>query len=377
MDFLDRTYLASDTDDTDNSLIYDFEEGELLSSNDEDNLPNYTPRPFPDDHVPFSENIYLRKSKKVSPATIAQLQISELFNRNKASIAMHDKLIDIINAYVESVQPPPTAKLLHCWQFLDKMEKSFNTLDLKPTYGSVRLSTSNNRMVTVPVFDMKAMILSIVHNERLMRQENFAPGLDIFTGAVDRGYKENNNYGKFHTGDAWKPAVKRIVGTSKKYMPLGLVVFGDKSHTDQHGTLSLTPVTFTVTFFNHAMRNNPDAWRPMGYIPNLTHANVGGTKSSTKSQSEHYCIAYVLKSLIELSKGGGLEQKLWENRFTSNPSFICSLVILRDTTNGSVITTVANQVLVDRIAIVTAHLRICRIQTQHVSIPEQSNFVGH
>ena len=55
-DFSDGTYLASDTDD---SLIYDFEEEELSSSDDKDNLPNYTPRPFPDDHVPFSENIYL------------------------------------------------------------------------------------------------------------------------------------------------------------------------------------------------------------------------------------------------------------------------------------------------------------------------------
>ena len=173
-DFSDGTYLASDTDDTDDSLMYDFEEEELSSSDDEDNLPNYTPRPFPDDHVPFSENIYSRNSKKVSPATIVQLQISELLNRNKASIAMHDKLIDIINAYFESVQPPPTAKLLHCWQFLDKMEKLFNKSDLKPTYGSVHLT--NNTMVTVPVFDMKAMILSIVHDERLMHQENFAPG---------------------------------------------------------------------------------------------------------------------------------------------------------------------------------------------------------
>jgi hypothetical protein len=69
-------------------------------------------------------------------------------------------------------------------------------------------------MVTVPVFDMKAMILSIVHDDVLMRKENVAPGLDIFTGAVEGGYEGNLNYGEFHTGDAWKPAVKRIAGTS-------------------------------------------------------------------------------------------------------------------------------------------------------------------
>jgi hypothetical protein len=264
-DFSNETYIPSDTDrmeDNDDSLIYDFDDDALSISDDEDNIPNYTPRPFPDEHVPFSENIYHRKSKTHSPGTIAQLQISQLFNRNKASIAMHDELIDIINAYVESVNPSPTIKLLHRRQFLEKMENSFSTSDLKPTYGSVLLT--NNTMVTVPVFDMKAMILSIVHDQELMRKENFAPGLDIFTGEVDGGYEGNLNYGEFHTGDRWKPAVKRIVGTSKKYMPFGIIVFGDKSHTDLHGTLSLTPVTFTATFFNRAVRNNPDAWRPMG-----------------------------------------------------------------------------------------------------------------
>ncbi len=33
-------------------------------------------------------------------------------------------------------------------------------------------------------------------------------------------------------------------------MPVGLIVFGDKSHTDLHGVLSLTPIIFTFTFFN-------------------------------------------------------------------------------------------------------------------------------
>lgn len=169
---------------------------------------------------------------------------------------MHDELIDIINTYV--VHSPPPQKLLHHKQFLEKMEQKIDTSDMQPIYGSVRLT--NNSLVTVPVFDMKAMILSIVHDEVLMREENFAPGLDIFTGYVDPDCEENNSYGEIHTGDAWKHAVARFGGGEKKYMPLGLVVFGDKLHTDLHGTLSLTHITFTATFFNRGVRNNPDSW---------------------------------------------------------------------------------------------------------------------
>jgi hypothetical protein len=35
-------------------------------------------------------------------------------------------------------------------------------------------------------------------------------------------------------------------------MLVGLIVFGDKSHTDLHGALSLTPNIFTLTLFNCA-----------------------------------------------------------------------------------------------------------------------------
>ena len=89
-------------------------------------------------------------------------------------------------------------------------------------------------------------------------------------------------------------------------MPFGMIIFGDKSHTDLHGSLSTTPITFTATFFNSLVRNNPSCWRPMAYLPNLAHGKAGGGKSRDKVQDEHNCLAYALKSLVELSEAGGI-----------------------------------------------------------------------
>jgi len=60
-----------------------------------------------------------------------------------------------------------------------------------------------------------------------------------------------DKYGEVHTGDAWLPAWDRYC-QNKTDMLVGLVVFGDKSHTDLHRALSLTPIIFTLTPFNHA-----------------------------------------------------------------------------------------------------------------------------
>ena len=64
-------------------------------------------------------------------------------------------------------------------------------------------------------------------------------------------HPNNSKYGEIHTGDAWLPARNRFCPRINGHsMPVALIVFGDKSHTDLHGTLALTPVLFTLTLFN-------------------------------------------------------------------------------------------------------------------------------
>ena len=81
-------------------------------------------------------------------------------------------------------------------------------------------------------------------------------------------------------------------------MPIGMVVFGDKTYTDLHGTLSVTPF-FTLTFFNRAAWNNPSVWRPLAHILNLSHGRGETDKKnlSTKCQDERKCLAVAFKDL--------------------------------------------------------------------------------
>ena len=115
------------------------------------------------------------------------------------------------------------------------------------------------------------MILSLLTDESLMKEENFAPGYDIYTGEVDVQHPHNQNYREVHTGDAWKGVRDHCCGTEKEYMHIALIVFGNKTHTDLYGTLSITPVLFTLTLFNRVATNNPRFWRLFAYIPNLSH----------------------------------------------------------------------------------------------------------
>ena len=92
-------------------------------------------------------------------------------------------------------------------------------------------------------------------------------------------------------------------------MPVALIVFGDTSHTDLHCALSLTPVIFTLTMFNRTFRNNSNAWRPLGYIPNLSYGKnkADKTKTASKIQDEHTCLSAVFKSIRDIHNNGGFK----------------------------------------------------------------------
>jgi hypothetical protein len=90
-------------------------------------------------------------------------------------------------------------------------------------------------------------------------------------------------------------------------MPLGLIVFGDKLHTDFHGTLALIPIIFALTMFNRASRNNTNFWRPISYIPNLSYGKNKADRTMTlnKIQGEQNCLSIVLRSLREIHRNKG------------------------------------------------------------------------
>ncbi len=122
-----------------------------------------------------------------------------------------------------------------------------------------------------------------------MVDTNFA-GYDVLTGDVDVKNPSNDKYRAVPSGDAWIPARDRYCSNPQgPTMPVGLIVFGDKSQTNLQRTLSLTPIIFTLTLFNQTARNNTGFWRPIGYIPNLSYGKGTADRQSTsdKIQDKH------------------------------------------------------------------------------------------
>ncbi len=134
---------------------------------------------------------------------------------------------------------------------LNILAKAYNLIQLKPNIVNVPL-TNPSLFMAVAVFDLKASILDILHDEKLMLANNFAPGLDVFSGKC---IQPITHIGEVHTGYAYEKSHKFYCPNEGTDFPLPMMSFHDETHLDNHGCLTCIPFLWWPGFFKKEMRH--------------------------------------------------------------------------------------------------------------------------
>ncbi len=80
-------------------------------------------------------------------------------------------------------------------------------------------------VATVPIFDVKALLIAFLNDLLRMHQESVASNYDIFTG---KAKLPTSTLDEVHTGSHWEQARKKYCGDDPDEFPLALVCFYDK-----------------------------------------------------------------------------------------------------------------------------------------------------
>ena len=273
-------------------------------------LPSTTPNPFPCPiiHIgaPYNQNAVLPPSYRF------QIELQTILDKHRISLKVHDELVGLIKSHSNTCDnklPFSTNLLLNRNHFMTKLENIME-VSSKLKHKDVEVNLSSGGVASVAVYDLETMIMSLLTDERLMNPENIASGYDLFTGKSEG---DVHYLGEIHTGSAWEPARQRFCGDDPRNMPLGLVLFADKSHLDLHGSLSTLPIIFTLSCFNEQSRNSVNFWRPIAFIPNLNAGSLTSRNSKDKKndpaisvQDEHDCLRAAFESLRNLYQRGGI-----------------------------------------------------------------------
>lgn len=201
--------------------------------------------------------------------------------------------------------------------------------ELQMIYGYDQLYPKNNTDITLPntgvqvkliVFPFGQMLLSLLTDPVAMQPENLLFDFeDPFKKPVVGG--PDGMMDDFNTGEVHVAAHERYC-TKPNHVLCEIVVFLDKTHLDVKGKHTVEPVMFTPCIFNRRYRNQHNAWRPLGYIPNLDllapHANA-----EDKQRDYHFCLRIIMSELVAYQRLGGID---WI--FTRGDQMIeCSLQI--------------------------------------------------
>jgi len=152
----------------------------------------------------------------------------------------------------------------------------------------------NTSHASVAVFNVKARLLSILHDENLMQPQNFAKDYDIFTG---KSTVEITHYDEVHTGYLFEMARSHWCKNDPDAFPVPLIAFYDKTHVDVFGSLSCSPFIVWPSFFNMNCRRKKESSKVLGYVPNLGYGKGKSNRepSHVKLQDEHNCLRQITK----------------------------------------------------------------------------------
>ena len=118
-----------------------------------------------------------------------QVLLNDLLIKHKASLLLYDEICQLFEQYISSPNFDRFAKFKSRRSLLTSTQKTLNSKALLPIYGTVRLQ--DNTLVTVPVFDTKHMIISLLTDPSVMNEKNFAEGYNVLTGEVDNHHAKN------------------------------------------------------------------------------------------------------------------------------------------------------------------------------------------
>ncbi len=130
------------------------------------------------------------------------------------------------------------------------------------------VDTKKGEWATVPCYDFTSMVLSIVHNNTIMKKSNFIENFDIFTG--ESTIIGPRVCGDLHTNDDYVTAKQRFCRSQNNF-PLPIIMFYDKTFSDYCGLLSTAPAIFIIGIFNQHCRSSTECWRCLGFVPNLNY----------------------------------------------------------------------------------------------------------
>ncbi len=224
-------------------------------------------------------------SKTIEPEYMSGIMLLSLLKKAKCPLYLFDDIVDWAQKSHVTYQIDFNSTKLSRKSCINMINMKYDLKGLQPQSTKIELKGSKQE-ITVVWHDFKQCLYSLLMDEQLMHPDNLLP-YDAIGKEID----------DINSGSVWKHAQKVYVKDKSREKLIPIIFFTDKTHTDIHGRLCLEPVQFTLGIFNRNTRNNPKAWRTIGYVTETIY--TGKITTEMKQQDYHSILNIILKSYKE------------------------------------------------------------------------------
>lgn len=230
------------------------------------------------------------------------LSLLNLMKHIKAPHDTYGNIIKLVETFLLNKVTAVRPSLRSRGSAIKHLAKRFQLESLRPRAEQKQFKTKRVEQVTHNAY---AMTMSLLKSEISVEENMLFPNKDDPFGDLPELV---DAIADIDTGAAFRSAYRKTKAKFPRCLPVGHIVYMDKLAIDRHGHISLEPVYFTLTLFTRKARNKPNAWRPLGYIPNLNLQSKAETghlmKGAEKMQMYHDILADILRGMKELNDTG-------------------------------------------------------------------------
>jgi hypothetical protein len=194
------------------------------------------------------------------------------------------------------------------------LEEHFDMGGLRPKMISHQLPKSGVKL-DIATFDFQEMVRSLLTNPNIADDGNwvFPDPDDPFVPPKEwskvESEPEAHVLNDIHQGQWYSKTYHMFCQHKGRDVLLPVILFIDKTHTDATGRLKQEPVLFTLGCFSLKTRQNPKAWRLLGYIPDMASLNIT-QESNDNMKDYHSMLKVILESLVKVQESGGFRWDL-------------------------------------------------------------------
>jgi hypothetical protein len=236
----------------------------------------------------------------------AAVRLLKILKQAKAPLYVYDNIVKwATKAAANGVFKNIAIKQLPTKDTILKATASrFNMEGLVPITTAVHLPNANIS-VNVTTFDAEAVFLSLLSDPVIFNEDNILffnrenplappPQWDV----ID---KSKHILGDLNTGKRYHDTYHLRCNVHGRDFLFPLLIFQDKTHHDKKGNLCSEPLLLGFAGLDYRTRMKPEAWRPLGFVPNQNVHPVAKTAEG-KLSDVHVVMKHILGGVLKLQK---------------------------------------------------------------------------